>query len=159
MIGFIQNWFKKYDRIVYIRLRKGKITFYHYPQGISYEDEPVIAVKKKGKTSFVSGVGKAIYDLKSEDTSVVYEPFNPFSYEPDNLNLAVKVIRKLIEHKSFKYSLVSPKMIIHPDKSYLSEMEEQIYRELALMVGAREVVVYVGDELQPDELEGVMQNR
>lgn len=159
MFNFFRNLFKSSDQIVYIRFTRDKVSFYYYPSDVRYEDEPIIAIKKKGKKEIISAVGKEVYDLKPEDTSVVHTPFKPFALEPDNFNLAEKVIQYLMKKgATFKGSLVAPRVIIHPNKTYVAEGEEQAYRELALSAGARVVVVYVGDELQPDEIEGVMLN-
>jgi len=159
MFDFFRNLFTSVDHIVYIRFTRDKISFYYHPSGLRYEDEPIVAVKKKGKKEIISAVGKEVFDLAPEDTSVVYTPFKPFEMEPDNFNLAEKVIRHLMQKGAeFKGSLISPRVIIHPNKTYVSEMETDAYRELALSAGAREVVVYVGDELQFDDLENIMKN-
>ena len=159
MFGFFRNLFASSDQIVYIRFTRDKVSFYYYPSEVRYEDEPIIAIKKKGNKEIVSAVGKEISGLNPEDTSVVYTPFKPFALEPDNFNLAEKVVHYLIKKgATFKGSLVSPRVIIHPDKTYVAEGEEEAYRELALSAGARKVVVYVGDALEPDELENVMNN-
>ncbi|MGB5964352.1 MAG: hypothetical protein WBF77_01640 [Sulfurimonadaceae bacterium] len=160
MFSFFRNLIKSSNQIVYIRFTRDKISFYYYPSDVRYEDEPILAIKKKGKKEIVSAVGKEIKDLKPEDTSIVHTPFKPFLPEPENFDLGEKVIRYLMQKgATFKGSLDAPRVIIHPDKSYVSEMEAQAYRELALSAGAREAVVYVGDELSVDEIEGVMQNR
>lgn len=161
MFDFIREWWKKQERIVYIRIRNNKITFYHYPHGVQYEDDAILAVRHSGSKSVVTAVGKAVFTLKENDKSVVYEPFNPFTYEnPEIFTLAEKLIRALLTSApEFKHTLVSPRVIIHPDKTYISDMEEQAYRELALSAGAREAVVYVGDKLSDNEIESVMHNR
>ena len=160
MFGFFRKLFASADQIVYIRFTRDKISLYYYPSDVRYEDEPIIAITKKGSKEIVSAVGKEIYDLTEEDRSVIYTPFKPFDTEFDNFNLAEKVVRYLIQKgNSLKGTLISPRIIIHPNKTYVSEMEEDAYRELAMSAGAREVVVYVGDELQPDELENIMKNR
>ena len=160
MFGFFRKLFASTDQIVYIRFTRDKISFYYHPSGLRYEDEPIVAVKKKGKKEIISAVGKEVFDLAEEDTSVVYTPFKPFEMEPENFNLAEKVVRHLMQKGAdFKGALISPRVIIHPNKTYVSEMEEDAYRELALSAGAREVVVYVGDELQADELENIMKGR
>ena len=157
MFDFFRNLFTSVEQIVYIRFARDKVHFDYHPSGLHYEDEPILAVKKKGKKEIISAVGKEVFDLPEEDTSVVYTPFKPFEIEPDNFNLAEKVIRHLMQKGAdFKGALVSPRVIIHPNKTYVSEMEEDAYRELAMSAGAREVVVYVGDKLQPDDLENIM---
>ena len=159
MFNFFSNLFKPSEQIVYIRFSRDKVSFYYYPSGIRYEDEPLLAIKKRGKKEIVTAVGREIQELKEEDNSVVYSPFKPFDMEPENFAHGEKVIRHLM-HKgaTFKGSLVAPRVIIHPDKSYVSEMEEQAYRELALSAGAREAVVYVGKPLQAEEIEDIMDN-
>lgn len=160
MFGFFRKLLKSSDQIVYIRFTRDKISFYYYPLDVRYEDEPILALRKKGKNWNVTAVGKAVYDLKPEDTSVIYTPFKPFALEPENFGLAQKVVRALMEKGgALKGALISPRVIMHPNKSYVSEMEAHAYRELALSAGAREAVVYVGDELSADEIESVMQNR
>ncbi len=159
MFDFFRKLLTSSDQIVYIRFKRESISFYYYPSGVRYEDEPLLALKKKGNRELVTAVGKEIYDLKEEDTSVVYTPFSPFLPEPENFNLGEKIIRSLMKKgASFKGASKSPSVIIHPNKSYISEVEEQAYEELALSAGAKEAVVYVGDELQPDELENIMKN-
>ena len=157
MFDFFRNLFSSVDQIVYIRFTRDKIHFYYHPSGVYYEDEPILAVKKKGKKEIISAVGNEVFDLSEEDTSFVYTPFKPFAMEPDNFNLAEKVIRHLMQKGGdFKGALVSPSVIIHPNKTYVSEMEEDAYREVAMNAGARKVVVYVGEKLQPENLENIM---
>lgn len=160
MFNFFRNLFSSSEHIVYIRFRREKVSFYYYPSGVRYEDAPILAIKKKGNKEVVTAVGKEIKELSEEDSSAIYTPFKPFEIEPDNFNHAEKVITYLMKKgASFKGSLVSPRVIIHPNKTYVSEMEEDAYRELAMSAGAREVVVYVGDELKVDELESVINKR
>ena len=160
MFDFFRNLFGSSEHIVYIRFRRDKVSFFYHPSGVRYEDEPILAIKKKGNKDIVTAVGIEIKELSEEDNSVIYTPFKPFEIEPDNFNHAEKVITYLMKKgATFKGSLVSPRVIIHPNKTYVSEMEEDAYRELAMSAGAREVIVYVGDELQIEELESVMNKR
>ena len=153
MFSFIKRLFTKQNIIVYIRFRNEKVYVSSYPVLKSHEDLPIIAVTKKGDSFRVSAVGEAVLHLPESDKSVVYTPFAPFSVEDGDFELAEKIIRYLLQTVLPKSLLLRPKIIIHPDKSYLSEMEEEAYRELALSAGAREVVVYVGKALEVDELE------
>ena len=160
MFDFFRNLFSSTEQIVYIRFTRDKISFDYHPSGIHYEDEPILAIKKRGNKEVVSAVGREIKELKPEDTSIVLTPFKPFMLEPYNFNLGEKVIRYLMQKgATFKGSLAAPRVIIHPDKTYVSEVEEDAYRELALSAGAREVVVYVGKKLQPDEIESIIQSK
>jgi len=157
MFGYFRNLKKSFKLIIYIRFRRETIQFYYYPFDTSFEDESIIAVRKNGKKEYISAVGKEVHALKNEDTSVVRTPFSPFLLEPENFDLGEKMIRHLLQKgMPFRGGLFAPKVIIHPNKSYVSEMEEQAYRELALSAGAREVAVYVGDELKPEQFEDII---
>ena len=57
---------------------------------------------------------------------------------------------------------VSPVVVMHPIEMVdggLSEVEERVYRELALSVGARSVFVHVGKPLTDSEVVSVTQNK
>ena len=153
MFTFVKKLFTKQDITVYIRFRNEKVYISAFPSLKSHEDLPIIAVIKKGETFKVSAVGEAVMHLPETDRSVVYTPFAPFSVEDDNFELAEKILQHLLQNVISKSLLLRPKIIMHPDKSHLSEMEEEAYRELALSAGAREAIVYVGKALENDELE------
>jgi len=151
---YFRNLKKSFNLIIYIRFRRDTIELYYHPFDTTFEDEAIIAIRKKGKKEYVSAVGKEVYALSSEDTSVVRTPFSPFLLEAENFDLGEKMIRYFLQKgMPFRGGLFAPKIIIHPNKSYISETEEQAYRELALSAGAREVVVYVGKALENDKLE------
>jgi len=159
MFGYFHDLKRSSKLIVYIRFRRETIEFYYYPFDTTFEDESIIAVRKKGDKTYVSAVGKEVHTLNSEDTSVVRTPFSPFVLEPENFELGEKMIRHLLQKgMPFKGGIFAPKVVIHPNKSYVSGMEEQAYKELALSAGAKEAVVYVGDTLKPEMLEDIMKN-
>ena len=124
-----------------------------HPSGYSYDDMAMIAINRQGKKEKVAAVGDAVMELPENDRSVIYTPFTPFSLEPENFLLAEKSILYLLKKAMPKNALLSPRVIMHPDKSYVSEEEQEAYRELALSAGAREVSVYVGKVLESDEFE------
>ena len=158
MFDFIRGLFQKEEHIVYIRFQRGKVILYHLPGGIRYEDEPILAIRKKGGAHVVTAVGREIQELKPEDPSVVVSPFDALAHDSDNFFLASKVLSSLIRKSAPSgRKLAAPRVIIHPEKSYLSENEAEAYRELVLNAGASEAVVYVGDILHPDAFEAVLQ--
>jgi len=149
----IKNFFKKQNIIIYVRFRNERIYLRVHPSGYSYDDMAMIAISRQGKKEKVTAVGSAVMELPEDDLSVVYTPFTPFSLEPDNFLLAEKNILYLLKKAMPKSALLAPRVIMHPDKSYVGEEEEEAYRELALSAGAREAVVYTGKILEPDDFE------
>lgn len=159
MFGFIKKLFQREEHIVYIRFHRGKVILHHLPGGSRYEDEPIVAIRKKGGADIVTAVGREIRELRAEDPSVVVAPFDALEHDADNFLLASKVLSALIRKSAPSgRKLAAPRVIIHPEKSYLSENEAASYRELVLSAGAAEAVVYVGDRLQPEAFEAVLQN-
>ena len=159
MFDFIRGLFQREEHIVYIRFQRGKVILHHLPGGTRYEDEPILAIRKKGGADIVTAVGREIQELRPEDPSVVVAPFDALGHDHDSYVLASKVLSALIRKSApAGRKLAAPKVIIHPEKSYLSEDEAAAYRELVLNAGAAEAVVYVGDRLQPAAFEAVLQN-
>lgn len=155
MLSAIKDFFKKQDIIIYVRLRKEKIFLVVHPLALKYEDLAIIALNRQTKKEKVSAVGRAVLELHESDPSVVFTPFEPFDMEPENFLLAEKLLLFLFKKSMPKSVLISPRVIIHPDKSYVSEMEADAYRELALSAGAREAYVHVGDVLDAEDFEAL----
>ena len=155
MFAAIKNFFKKQNTIIYVRFRNDKIYFVASPSGLEYEDMALIAVNRQTKNQKITAVGRAVLELPERDPSVVFTPFKPSDLEPENFMLAEKLVLFLLKKATPKSVLVSPRVIMHPDKSYVSEMEADAYRELALSAGAREVYVHVGDVLESENFEAL----
>ena len=96
MFGFIRGLFQREEHTVYIRFQRGKVILTHLPGGIRYEDEPILAIRKKGGAHVVTAVGREIQELKPEDPSVVVSPFDALEHDADNFLLASKVLSALI---------------------------------------------------------------
>ena len=153
MFTAIKSFFKKQNIIIYIRFRNDKVYLVASPSGLEYEDLALIAVNKQTKKEKITAVGSSVQELPESDPSVIFTPFHPFELEPENFVLAEKMILFLIKKHMPKRALIAPRVIMHPDKSYISEMEEDAYKELALSAGAREVYVHIGHILALEEFE------
>ena len=158
MFTVIKNFFKKQNVIIYVRFRNDKIYLVASPSGLEYEELALIAVNKQTKNEKITAVGSSVQELPQSNPSVIFTPFHPFDLEPDNFVLAEKMILFLIKKHMPKRALISPRVIMHPDKSHVSEMEADAYKELALSAGAREVHVHVGHVLSTEEFERLFEN-
>ena len=115
-----------------------------------YEIEPLMAIDNT--TEGHRRVFKIGTSCKSLDSNK-YQITNPFS-NPRSLLADFQVAEKMLQfalrevHKSF--FTPSPRVIIHPMEKLeggLTEIEDKAFRELCIGAGARQVVVYLGDEL------------
>jgi len=147
VFGLFKKLFNFTQHTVYIRFKNEKVHFSFFPEEIHYTELPLIALNKTSKKPKVTAVGEAVKELPPEDPSVVYAPFEPF--EPEvHFDLAEKTLRTLMQKEGvLRGALIAPRIVIHPDKSTLSETERQAYEELGLSIGGREVVVHVGESL------------
>ena len=147
MFGFLKKLINFTQHTIYIRFKNEKVNFSFYPEGVHYTELPLIALNKTAKTPKITAVGEAVMQLPPEDPSVVYAPFEPFTPE-EHFDLAEKTLRALMQKEgALRGALISPRIVLHPDKSALSEMEEQAYYELGLSIGGRDTIVYVGETL------------
>ena len=156
MFDFIKKFTVAQNVIIYIRFKKEKVFFTYAPSGIHFDDFPILALTKKKAKVKIHAVGKAVLELPEENKAVVYTPFEPFDVAPDNFRLAEKVIQHLLKKGMPKSALLAPRIIMHPDKTYVAEQEEQAYWELALSAGGREAAVYIGRELQVEDFERIL---
>ena len=159
MFGILKKIFKIKETVVYVRFKNEKVHFSFFPQGVTFSELPIIALNKKGKVPKVTAVGKAIMELPVEDPSVVYAPFDPFTPE-ESFDLAEKTMMALLQKEGvLKHAMLAPRLVIHPDKSALSDNEEQAYLELGLCMGGRDVVVYVGETLDEKGVKTLLKNK
>lgn len=88
--------------------------------------------------------------------SIVFDAATPFSTERlliGEFSVAEKLLKKALS--SFSKSIISPTIVMHPLEMIdekLSEVEENVFREVALAAGAREVKLWLGKKLSDDEL-------
>ncbi|WP_428739084.1 hypothetical protein [Sulfurimonas sp.] len=110
--------------------------------------KPVYYVQIK-KNSFI------VRSVNSGKT-IVFDASTPFS--TDRLLIGEFTVAEGLLKKAFSTfgkSLVGPKVVMHPLEMVdekLSEVEEKILRELAFSVGAKDVKLWLGEELDDSEL-------
>ncbi len=154
MFSFIKKFANRQNSVIYIRFKKESIEFYTSLNGLVYSDLALIALNKQKNPPKITAVGRGVMQLTTEDPSVVYAPFDSFDSFQEDFDLAEKVLRGLLKKSGVTKGLfVAPKIIMHPDRSALSEMQEQIYYELGLLIGGRECTVHVGEKLEIESFE------
>ncbi len=88
--------------------------------------------------------------------SIVFNASTPFSTKRlliGEFTVAEKLLKKALS--SFPKSIISPTVIMHPLEMVdekLSEVEKNVFREVALAAGARDVKLWLGKKLSDNEL-------
>ena len=103
-----------------------------------------------------------VRSLKSglDVTSVAQTPFTTTRLLIGQFAVAEKALKDALKQVSKgSFLAVSPDIVIHPLEMVeggLSEIEERIIHEIAIGAGAKKVVVWVGHELNDDEVKKML---
>jgi actin-like ATPase involved in cell morphogenesis len=80
-------------------------------------------------------------------------PFSTKRFLVAEFSIAQKLLQSALE--KLNKGFIKPIVVVHPLENIedrLSEVEEKIFKELALSAGAREVKLHIGRELSSEEL-------
>ncbi|MDO3387930.1 rod shape-determining protein [Gilvimarinus sp. SDUM040013] len=151
MLRWIQGVF---SRTYYVQLWELRIKVQSFGSAEVFDEKPYIATNNNaGKTSVVA-VGNAAYDMRSNTSLSVINPFSHPRLLVANFTAAEQVLNFGIKSLSQnKLIAPSPVVVIHPREKLeggVTDVEDRLYRELALGAGARKVFLHLGDELQTD---------
>ena len=134
-----------------VEITQEELRIFSFSGGEKYRDEPLIAIEKTGDKVNVKAIGSDSRNCAGPGVEI----HNPFKHQR-SMVASYAHAEKLLEH-AFKsiYSsifLASPRVIMHQlekNEGGLTDIEERVLSELALRAGARKVVVYQGDRIDP----------
>lgn len=149
MFTFIRSLFSN-DLLV--ELSEKKISIKSFSSSEIYEDEPIIALEQIKNDEIIKAIGQEVRGLNGQKFRIL----NPFSHPRSfvgNFACAEKILQHgvyVIHNKSFIRA--APRMIIHQlekTEGGLSDIEERVLHELGAGAGAREVIIYHGNRINP----------
>ncbi|HET8815928.1 MAG TPA: rod shape-determining protein MreB [Pseudidiomarina sp.] len=146
MFEYVRGLFS--DDLV-VELSENRITFRKIGASEFIEIEPWIALQTlKGKVS-IKSIGAEARSLACESIQLT----NPFSH-PRCLIANFGLAEKILQHGLFKFHnskfRAAPRVVMHQLEKLeggLTDIEERVLRELALGMGAREVLIHTGERL------------
>lgn len=113
-----------------------------------------------GNTIYVRIYENRVYVRNIDDRNEIdLSAESPFSTERlliGNFSAAQTLLKKALKIVMGK-QFYSPAFVMHPVEKIdggLSQVEDRILRDLAIIAGARKVVVWVGHELKDEEVSG-----
>ena len=148
IITFIRG---KLSNDLYIQVWENRLKISSIQSNEVYDQEPLMAIETK------SNGEKLVFDIGSSCKNLdhrKYKIVNPFSHPRVLLGdfyVAEKIVQHAVKeiHKN-RYIAPAPRVIFQPMEKIeggLSAVEERAFRELCMGAGAREVLIYLGDEL------------
>lgn len=142
--------FNKSGTALYVQIWEKRIRATDIDSGKIFDESPLLALEKKGRREVVVAAGNRASSVSGGNVRVI----NPFSH-PRLLLRNFVAAEKLLQH-IFRELLgdkllgPSPVVVLHPmqkTQGGLTEIEIRAFRELGLGAGARESLVYQGEEL------------
>lgn len=142
-----------------VEITQAELRIFSFTSEARYVDEPLIAVEQAGDKSTVRAIGRASRNCVGPGIKV----FNPFEHHRSMISsytYAEKVLQFAFKSMQANAFQAAPRVIIHQlekNEGGLTDIEARVLRELAFGSGAREVVVYQGDRINPrqDTFEGI----
>lgn len=141
--------------LIYIQVSPDRLSIRDVKTGQAISEIPEVAIARKPKATIV-GVGA---EARAHNSEASVEIVNPFSH-PRSLvsdftvgeQLLKEFVRRLRGRSLFA---LSPKIVLHPQGNPaggFTQVEVRAFREMALGVGASQVVVWQGRGLTDQEL-------
>lgn len=153
-----QRLLKKLAVTLYVQIWESRLKVTHVDNAGVFDQRPLVAVKadKKGNETVIA-VGDEAFGMNGEPG---VEVLNPFSH-PRTLLSDFLVAEKLLQEAArglcgSSWLGSASLMIMHPMEKLeggLTAIEERALQELALGSGARDALVYTGDELVGEKLD------
>jgi rod shape-determining protein MreB len=150
-LNIFERFQKQLEPVFYVQIWGIRIRAVDILTGDTFDKKSIVALETNKKRQVViKAVGSEASFMSGDAISII----NPFKHERTLLadfTLAERLLRyifqKLYEGKRFR---ASPIVVIHPMEKLeggLTMIEDRAFRELALMAGARETVLYLGEQL------------
>ena len=150
-MNIFESFKKQLNPVLYIQIWEKRIRAVDILTGDTFDEKPIVALETNSKGLVtIKAVGYKATVMSGNAISII----NPFSHERTLLSdftLAERLLRYIFQklHKG-KLLRTSPTVVIHPMEKLeggLTMIEDRAFRELALSAGARETVLYLGDQL------------
>ncbi|NEQ98586.1 MAG: rod shape-determining protein MreB [Cyanothece sp. SIO2G6] len=150
MQGFLQK-IDQISPVIYVQIWENRIKVTDIKSGNIFDEKPLLALRRIGNgREVVAGIGEKPESKPNPNIRLV----NPFSH-PRTLFSDFSLGQILLKHiidtlLKGKLRLVAPLMVMHPmekTEGGLTAIEYRAFKDLALEVGARDVAIYQGEEL------------
>ncbi len=139
---------KKMNAPLYLQVWENKLRLTDMRTGRSVELNPVVALKQRGAGQKIVEIGGGAERYEGREGYELCRPFADPARFVANMEIAEKVVQYLFKELGAR-KIRKPLLIVHPMgqyKNWVSSMEQQFFTELGFSAGARDVVVYAGEE-------------
>ncbi|WP_246616499.1 rod shape-determining protein [Thaumasiovibrio subtropicus] len=148
MFGLLKRW-RSLDLL--IELTESQVRVFSLSDDSQFSMIPHIAIETRKGQPFVKACGAEAVGMTGEGV----RSENPFDH-PRSFVRDFYLAEKLLQHAVFEIhngkQRVAPRIIMHQREKLeggLTHVEVRVLRELAFGAGARDVLIYVGEPLNP----------
>ncbi len=151
LLRVLQFLFGKFTDDLLVEITQEELRIFSFSGRAKYIDEPLIAIERVDHKTTIKAIGRASKNCIGPGVELT----NPFKHSRSMISsytLAEEILKFAFKSISTSALQAAPRVIMHQlekNEGGLTEIEERVLRELALGAGAREVVVYQGDRINP----------
>ena len=152
-LKILQSLFGNIFDDLLVEITRQELRVLSFSGDAKFVDEPVNAIERAGDKVTVKAIGKASRNCIGPGVELI----NPFKHDRSMISsytYAEKILRHAFKSTCQGLFKASPRVIMHQlekNEGGLTEIEQRVLTELASGAGAREVVVYQGDRINPGQ--------
>jgi rod shape-determining protein MreB len=153
----LRQFLNRFGTTIYAQIWESRLKLTDIQTKNIFDEKPLVAIRKnKESRSTVIAVGNGASFNSGADVEVIHPFSHPrvlFSDFTAGEKLFQHALKELLGNKLFS---PAPAIIVHPmekTEGGLTMIEVRAFKELAFSAGARDAVVYEGNELSPCEID------
>ncbi|CAM3503001.1 rod shape-determining protein [Parendozoicomonas haliclonae] len=149
---------KLFSSTVYIQIWTDRIKAVDIDSGLTFDEPALVALKGENESKqLCEAIGYAAQAHEQSDTLSLLSPFNHPRILCADFHQAETLVKAVIRKISGNKLLPpAPAVIVQPMERLeggLTTVETRLFHEMMLGAGARDAVVYTGQELLPAEID------
>ncbi|RXJ71966.1 hypothetical protein CS022_18365 [Veronia nyctiphanis] len=154
----MQDWLRRrVSKVVYVQLWEERLKVIHCGNGKTFDEKPLLALRHQPKGGrIIAQIGNEAAAFSGDDIELL----NPFSH-PRTLISDMYSADLVIRHgfsklRSFRYFVSPYVVVVHPMEKReggVTKVEKAALETLFKESGAREVLVYEGEALDPENID------
>lgn|SRR5690606_21731453 len=138
---------------LYLKIGSRRLHGLNTGNNRQFDEPPLLALELRDRHKVVAAIGHAARQYEGRKDCRIINPFDHPRMLLGDFSTAEALLRQVV--KALQPGLLQPTLVLHPLERLeggLSDMEIRAFHELGLGCGARQVRLWTGRELLPDEV-------
>ena len=138
---------------LYLKIASKRLHALDTRSGRQFDEPPLLALELKGQHKVIAAIGHAARQHEGRKDCRIINPFDHPRMLLGDFITAEALLRQVL--KTLQPGILQPTLVLHPLERLeggLSDMEIRAFHELGRGCGARQVWLWTGRELRPEEV-------